>query len=38
MQITTKSGFACDIDLKVTGDMGLVDAMAVLQGGDNEAY
>ncbi len=38
MQITTKSGFVCDIDPKVTENMELVDAMAELQGGDKLAY
>ena len=38
MQITTKSGFTCEIDPKVTENMELVDAMAELQGGDKLAY
>ena len=38
MQITTKSGFTCDIDPDVLNNMELVDAMADLQAGNRYAY
>ena len=38
MQITTKSGFACDIDPKVTENMELVDALAEVQSGNSLAF
>lgn len=38
MQITTKSGFACDIDPDVLNSMELIDALAELQSGNRLAY
>ena len=38
MQITTKSGFACDIDPDVLNNMELVDALAEVQSGNSLAY
>ena len=38
MQITTNSGFACDIDPDVLNSMELIDALAELQSGNRLAY
>lgn len=38
MQITTKSGFVCDVDPDVINNMELIDALAELQGGNKLAY
>lgn len=38
MQITTNSGFTCDIDPDVLNNMELVDALADVQNGNKLAY
>ena len=38
MEITTKSGFRCEIDPAVLDNMELVDALAELQSGNTLAY
>ena len=38
MQITTNSGFTCDIDPDVLNSMELVDALAEVQSGNSLAY
>lgn len=38
MQITTNSGFCCDIDPDVLNNMELVDALADIQSGNGLAY
>ena len=38
MQITTQSGFTCEIDPKVLDNMELVDALADVQGDNPLAY
>lgn len=38
MNITTKSGFCCEIDPEVLNNMELVDALAEVQNGNSLAY
>lgn len=38
MEITTKSGFTCEIDPDVLGNMELVDALAELHSGNTLAF
>lgn len=38
MNITTKSGFCCEIDPEVLNNMELVDALAEMQTGNSLAY
>lgn len=38
MQITTQSGFTCEIDPKVLDNMELIDALAEVQSGNSLAF